>query len=133
MGKICPSQVEGEKNTKRLISDAIRNIGKENVTVSSDEVGVPVTMRKIDALAKRLWDIALYSENEKVVGTVAKVILEFTEGKPEVRSNEMKQAVAPVQIIVHKDDRARLEEKAQNALEEHEPRILLGDGMEIVP
>ena len=105
----------------------------ETVTVSSDEIGVPITVRKIDALSKRLWDIALYSDNEKVVGTIAKVILEFTEGKPEVRANETKQAVSPVQIIVHQGDKEKLEQKAQLAIEEHEPRILLGDGMEIVP
>lgn len=134
MGKISPDlTTSSEKNTKRLISDALRRIGTETVTVSSDEIGVPITVRKIDALSKRLWDIALYSDNEKVVGTIAKVILEFTEGKPEVRANETKQAVSPVQIIVHQGDKEKLEQKAQLAIEEHEPRILLGDGMEIVP
>lgn len=134
MSIISPSYTDyPEKNVKRLISDSIKKMGNEEITVSSDDIGVPVIMKKKDVLAKRLWDIALYSENEKVVGTVAKLILEFSEGKPEVRANEQKQAVAPVQIIVHQNEKEELERKAQYAIEEKEPRILLGEGMEIIP
>lgn len=133
MSIIAPTYTDyPEKNIKRLISDSIKKMGNEEITVSSDDIGVPVIMKKREALAKRLWDIALYSDNEKVVGTVAKIILEFSEGKPEVRANEQKQAVAPVQIIVHQNEKEELERKAQYAIEEKESRISLGDGMEVI-
>lgn len=135
MGIINPELKSANKDktsSKKLISDALRQLLKEEV-----EVGA-IRITKAQALSKRLVDIALFCDSPKTAVTAAKVIMEFTEGKPAVQDNKEKEALPVVEFVVKDvEDAEVIRQKAiaYDTLhpEDKEPSIDLGNGMELKP
>lgn len=138
MGLIAPEQASKKKNisSKRLISDSLRRQLLEEIAVPTAD-GDSVIMTRAQALGQRLLDIALFSKSDKTSATAAKIILESTEGKPAVQTDDVNTEIPSVKFILQSDDQKKLEQKALNAPGEDEIQSVFkvdmgnGEGCEI--
>lgn len=97
MGIISTGQLSKTSDTgaKRIISETLKKRLLETVT-TCDGAGVPVKKTVAQAIGDKLVDIALFSESEKCSTTAAKLILEYTEGKPAVQDTTVKSEIPAV-------------------------------------
>lgn len=137
MGKITQEQslTRDKVSSKKLISDALRQMLREDVTIAGPN-GCPTTITKAQSLSKRLIDIALFCDSPKTAVTAAKVIMEFTEGKPAVQDTKEKEALPTVEFVIQNvEDAEVIKQKALafDSMPKDDDRetIDLGNGTEV--
>ena len=103
MGKIAPEVPAVKKisrGNKKLLSDAIMFALNEEVEIP-DGGGISTPAQLI---AKRLLNTAMFAEANKDATSAAKLLLEYSIGKPAVVQNDKKEDITKVAFVFEDAD-----------------------------
>ena len=118
MGYLVPKRpIEQSKKVDKKKLDA--SLASVALQVTSDDEGNTISYAQ--ALAQRLWNIALFAEKDKDSITAAKFISERMNGKPAVLVEEEKEEIPAITFRVHTKDAEKVKELAQRDDVEEEP------------
>lgn len=126
MGFITPEMnvSKADSKSKKAISDALRNRLFEKIT-TPDGNGVPIEKTVAQAIGDKLIDIALFSESEKCASTAAKLILEYTEGKPSVQNDVEKVEIPAVVFNLTGELPSAIKDKAKLPEQDISEKVLV--------
>ena len=112
-----------KKVDKNAIATALAH-GMQEVVETPDGL-----MTVAEAIAKRLLSTAIFAENNKDSTSAAKVVLEYTAGKPAVQNQDKKTEIPAMVISVNDNVMDKLQTNASGP--SYEPDFLLDDLDEI--
>ena len=119
MGLITPKKplAQVKKVNKKFLDSSLADVAMKEI---SNTDGVQLTYAQ--ALAQRIWNIALCGENDKDSITAAKFISERINGKPAVLKEEEKEEIPAIVFRVHAKDEEKIKELAERSDVEEEPQ-----------
>lgn len=79
-----------DERTEKLISSSMREILKEEIEIDT-EGDVVVKRSRAEDLARNIYETARYDENPLVRRAFTQLLLEYTEGKPAVQTDNRKE------------------------------------------
>lgn len=107
---------------KNAIATAIAN-GMQEMVETPDGI-IPIA----EAIARRLLSTAVFAENNKDATSAAKLVLEYTVGKPSVQNQDKKTEIPAMVIVADDKVMDRLESNASGP--EYDKDFLMDDNDE---